>query len=103
MLLIDSSKYLCLLKTDIITENSALTFIRTGTILDGGATGIQSTGNSQADTFESAANGYNRIRNCTSDGIRSEKVSSVIKTVNNVYAGNGTDEDADAASFGYID
>lgn len=47
-------------------------------------------------------NGYNHFENC-STGIQSLNGSQVIGTVNNIYTGCTTNENAVAASYGYID
>lgn len=63
---------------------------------------IRAGENAKVNFYSPAADGYARIRNNTV-GVRAEKGSMCVTTSNNQYSGNGTDESADAASFGYID
>lgn len=92
----------------VLKDMSALSF-RKGSIIDGDAgggnkatRGIQCIHNSKADNFQPAADGYVRIRNCDT-GLYAAQGGQILMTANNQYSNNTTDENAVAASFGYID
>jgi len=76
-----------------------------GTIIDGesvaGGIGVQLYGNCYLDI--NGAPEYCRVRNCAAYGIQSVKGSMGLGTAGVQYSGNGTNESAEAASFGYID
>ena len=84
----------------------SLVQIAYGTIIDSasvtGTTGIYLYGISQASCYAGAAQGYCRIRNLN-NGIYAAVGGKAIGTSNNQYSGNTVDENAIAASFGYID
>ena len=85
---------------------SSVLNIQAGSILDGVAGvawGIRARINSTVACWSAAADGYVRIRNFATAGIRAESGSMVIETANNQYAGNLANETAVAASYGYID
>jgi hypothetical protein len=88
-----------------IVDGAALEF-QQGSVAEGaGFTttyGIYAFGNVAANVFGSAATGFPRIRNMT-NGIYAEKGAQVYNTANVQYAGNTTNENAIAASYGYID
>ena len=80
--------------------------VQYGTVIDGGSysgsIGMYCIGGSACNTWSTAAEGYVRIRNC-STGIRAQTGAIVENTSSNQYSGNTTDEDAVSASYGYID
>jgi hypothetical protein len=67
--------------------------------IDGFATGIDVVSSSGGQSVGSVRN---TIKNCTT-GIRAAETSSYTLTTQHIYSGNTTDENAVAASFGYID
>lgn len=80
-----------------------------GSILDGDAGGgnkatygIVADTNSVAQTYTAVSQGYCRIRNCDT-GIYACEGGQVKYTSTIQYSGNGVDETAIAASYGYID
>ena len=73
-----------------------------GSVVEGGNNGVEIQANGMCNFYSPASGGYPRIRNCT-NGIRAYVGGAGINTGTNVYSGNVTDENATAASFGYID
>lgn len=69
---------------------------------DLGTGGLLVETNAMTQCYSAAADGYNRIRNCTL-GIKAESGGKVVNTTNHQYSGNTTDETATSASYGYID
>lgn len=67
--------------------------------ISGASVGISAYTNSVIDM---AGNPYNFIENCTT-GLLSVSGSQIYGTANNQYASNGTNENATAVSYGYID
>jgi hypothetical protein len=45
---------------------------------------------------------YSHVENCTT-GLYAQQGEQIVGTANNQYAGNTTDDNAFAASYGYID
>jgi hypothetical protein len=89
-------------------QNYGQAFFANGCIFDGYVDGVNKATygmylrTTYVQTYNAAAGGYNRVRNCDT-GIYACNGAQVIGTANNQYSGNGTDENGVAASFGYID
>ena len=72
----------------------------TSCVIDGGIIGVYATGNTPYSLLSSITNHF--IRNCAT-GVQADTQSAVTGTPNVTYSGNTADENAVAATYGYID
>ena len=87
----------------ILVQHGSKWYMRFGTTIDNFNIGFWAGDNGASVMENFTSTGYLFIKNNTTYGVQAKDGGIVRGTANNQYSGNGTDEFAVAASFGYID